>query len=82
MRLVDEIKGALDLEVRASSDGHEYFEAVFISKDLAKLTAILEKSLGEPLKPPGKDVKFAKSPTGSYECWRVLGKDAVAKLKK
>jgi hypothetical protein len=60
MKLVDEITGALNLEVRASSDARDYFEAVFMSKDLEKLTAILEKSLDEPLKPPGKDVKFTK----------------------
>jgi len=60
MKLVDEIKTALELEVRASSDGHDYFEAVFMTKDLAKLTGILEKSLGQPLKPSGKDVKFTK----------------------
>lgn len=29
----------------------------------------------------GRFFAVAKSPTGSYECWRVLSKDAAAKLK-
>lgn len=29
----------------------------------------------------GRFFAVAKSPTGTYECWRILSKDAVAKLK-
>lgn len=60
MKVVDEIKGALELEIRASSDANEYFEAVLMAKDLAKLASILKENLGEPLKPSGKEVKFDK----------------------
>jgi len=30
----------------------------------------------------GRNFVVAKSPTGSYECWKVVGKDMVAELKK
>lgn len=30
----------------------------------------------------GRFFAVTKSPTGSYECWRVVSKDAAAKLKK
>ncbi len=30
----------------------------------------------------GRFFAVAKSPTGTYECWRVLSKDQAAKLKK
>ncbi|MBU4377366.1 MAG: hypothetical protein KKD29_07870 [Candidatus Omnitrophica bacterium] len=60
MKLVDEIKAALEPEVRTSSDANEYFEAVFMVKDLEKLNTILEKEFGKPLKPPAKNVKFTK----------------------
>lgn len=30
----------------------------------------------------GRCFAVTKSPAGSHECWRVLGKDQAAKLKK
>ena len=30
----------------------------------------------------GRCFAVAKSPSGTHECWRVLSKDAAAKLKK
>lgn len=60
MKLADEIKSALDLEVRVSPDAHEYFEAVFMANDLVKLKTILEKEFGAVLKPPAKSIRFAK----------------------
>ena len=30
----------------------------------------------------GRFFAVTKSPTGSYECWRVVAKDMAAKLKK
>ena len=30
----------------------------------------------------GRFFAVAKSPSGSHECWKVLSKDAAAKLKK
>ena len=58
MKLVDEIREALELEVRVYSDADSYFEAVFQSKDLDTLASILRNNVGEPLKPPGRNVKF------------------------
>ncbi len=29
----------------------------------------------------GRSFAVTKSPTGSYECWRVISKDQAAKLK-
>jgi hypothetical protein len=60
MKLVDEIKNALELEQRTPEDSEKYFEAVFQSKDTDALCAILKKHLGESLKPPGKGAKFPK----------------------
>ncbi len=60
MKLVDEIKAALELEARTSSDAGDYFEAVFMAKDMARLSAILEKEFGKPLKPPLENVSFTK----------------------
>ena len=59
MTLIDEIKGAMDINVRIS-DAKEYFEAVFETDDLDKLLALVENTLGKPLKPPEKNVKFPK----------------------
>lgn len=60
MKLIDDINGSLKLEVRVTSEAHEYFEAVFQSADLEKLSVFIKEALGEALKPPGKDVRFAK----------------------
>ena len=58
MKLVEEIKEALELKIRTSpSDDNEYFEAVFQSKDVDTLSALLRKNIGEPLKLPGKGAK-------------------------
>ncbi len=59
MKIVDEIKKSVTMEIRPSPDPHEYFEAIVMSEDMVTLTAILEKNLGEPLKPAGRDVRFA-----------------------
>ena len=60
MKLIDDIKESLKLEVRISSDAHEYFEAVFQTEDLNVLLGLVKDAVGEPLKPPGKEVKFPK----------------------
>lgn len=61
MKIVDDIKGAMDLEIRTPSDSKEYFEAVFMSKDIVKLTSILKEGMGDPLKPAGKNVRFDRN---------------------
>ncbi len=60
MELIDEIKGAMELEVRVSPEADVHFEAVFQSKDMDKLVYLLEKNLGKPLKAIGQKVKFSK----------------------
>lgn len=30
----------------------------------------------------GRNFVVAKAPSGSHECWRVVGKDVASKLKK
>lgn len=60
MKLLEEIKKTMELEVRSPSDTKLLFEAVFQSKDLDKLLELLRKHIGEPLKPPGKRVRFAR----------------------
>lgn len=60
MKIVDEIKAAAALEIRTLSGDNEYFEAVFMSKDIIKLTSILKENMGDSLKPAGKNVKFDK----------------------
>jgi len=60
MKFIDDIRKAIELEVRESSDPAEYFEAVFWSKDLDTLSLLLRDTIGEPLKPPGKKVKIPK----------------------
>ena len=58
MKLADEIQKAMEVEVRAS-EADEYFEAVFEAKDMEKLSTVAKAALGEPVKPPGKNVKLA-----------------------
>ncbi len=60
MKIVDDIKSAVNLEIRTSSDAHEYFEAVFMSKDTVKMASVLKENIGDPVKPAGKDVRFDK----------------------
>ena len=61
MKLADEIKKAVELEVRPSETGDNYFEAVLQSKDLNALLSILGQHVGDSLKSPGKRVKFPKN---------------------
>ncbi|MDP3790037.1 MAG: hypothetical protein Q8R48_06525 [Candidatus Omnitrophota bacterium] len=61
MKIIDDIKSAVDLEIRTSADAHEYFEAVFMSKDMEKLASILKENMGDPLKPAGKNVRFDRN---------------------
>ena len=60
MSLLEEIKQALSLEIRANSQGSEYLEAVLHRKDLAVLNSLLEKHLGSAVKGSGKEQKLPK----------------------
>ncbi len=61
MGLVEEIKNALELEVRPSEEPDKYFEAVFESKDLDKLLDLVRKQIGESVKSPGRYATFPKN---------------------
>ncbi len=58
MKMIEEIKKALKMEVRPNSQGDEYLEAVVEKRDLQSLRSILIKYLGREAKEPGKDVVF------------------------
>ena len=60
MKLADEIKKAIELEVRPSEGEDNYFEAVLQSKDLDALLPILGQYVGNSMKSPGKRAKFPR----------------------
>jgi hypothetical protein len=60
MSLIEEIKQALSLEIRANSRGLEYLEAVLHRKDLGLLNSLLEKHLGLTAKETGKEENLPK----------------------
>ncbi|MBU4377372.1 MAG: hypothetical protein KKD29_07900 [Candidatus Omnitrophica bacterium] len=51
----------------------EFFDVKTKKKFKTAEFRVVEKS--------GRNFAVAKSPSGPHECWRVLGKDAAAKLK-
>jgi hypothetical protein len=58
MDLIEEIKETLRMEVRPSSQGMEYLEAVIYRKDLGLLISLLKKHLGPALKEPGEEANL------------------------
>ena len=56
--MLKELKNKIPLEIRQSSKGEDYLEAVVQSKDLDALTAVLTKHLGHPIKKAGKGAEF------------------------
>jgi len=60
MSLIEEIKQALSLEIRANSQGLEYLEAVLHKKDLALLNSLLEKHIGLAVKESRKGEHLPK----------------------
>ena len=59
MHIIDEIKAGVQLEIRPSSKGLEYLEAVVLKKDLPQLTSILTNCFLKAAKEPGKKAKFS-----------------------
>ena len=51
----------------------EFYDVKTKSKFQAEEYKVVEKN--------GRFFAVAKSPAGTHECWRVLSKDAAAKLK-
>ena len=61
MSLIREIKKTVRLEIRATSRGTEYLEAVIALGDLEVLHSLLRKQLGPATKESGKEVSFPKT---------------------
>ncbi len=58
MSLIEELREALRMEIRANSQGLEYLEAVLDRKDLELLNSLLEKHLGPAAKESGKEANL------------------------
>ena len=58
MDLIEKIKETLRMEIRPSSQGLEYLEAVINKKDLGSLKSLLKRHLGPPAKEPGKEANL------------------------
>jgi hypothetical protein len=60
MNVLEEIKKTVKMEIRPSSKGNEYLEAVVDAAELASLQSLLNKYLGAAAKEPGKEAKLPK----------------------
>jgi hypothetical protein len=60
MSLIEVIRQALTMEIRANSQGLEYLEAVLHRKDLGLLNSLLEKHLGRADKESRKEQNLPK----------------------
>jgi len=61
MNLIQQMKAAVKMEIRASSRGTDYLEAVIGLEDLGVLHSFLEKHLGSPAKESGKEGSLPES---------------------
>jgi len=61
INLIKEIRKTVRMEIRATSRGTEYLEAVITLKDLETLRSLLKKHLGPPTKESGKEVSFPQT---------------------
>ena len=52
MRMIEEIRNSLRMDIRASSQGFEYLDAVIQRSDLQLLKSLLMKHLGPPAREP------------------------------
>ena len=67
MYLIEEIKKSVKMEVRPSTQGKDYLEAVVNRKDLQSLQSILTKYLGPAAKGPGKEATLPKEIQGTVD---------------
>ena len=61
MKIIEEVKGSLRMEIRPNSQGLEYLEAVVAQKDLELLESVLKKHLGSAAKKPGKETDLPEA---------------------
>jgi hypothetical protein len=59
MDMIEELKDTLRMEIRPSSQGSEYLEAVISKQDLELLHSLLKKHLGPAAKEPGKEANLS-----------------------
>jgi hypothetical protein len=64
MNLIEEIRKTVKMEIRATSHGTEYLEAVIRLEDLEVLRSLLRKHLGPATKESGKEVSFPQTIRG------------------
>jgi hypothetical protein len=60
INLVEEIEKTLKMEIRLTSEGGKYLEAVITLQDLDLLNSLLKEHLGPATKVSGKEVYFPK----------------------
>ena len=60
MNLAEEMKKTLEMEIRLTSKGGKYLEAVITLQELDVLNSLLKEHLGPPTKVSGKEVYFPK----------------------
>jgi hypothetical protein len=58
MNMIEEIKDRICMEVRPSSQGPDYLEAVINTEDLELLNSLLKKHLGPVAKASGKEANL------------------------
>jgi len=61
MNLIKEIRKTVRMEIRTTSRGTEYLEAVITLEDLEVLRSLLRKHLGPATKESGKEVSFPQT---------------------
>lgn len=60
MNLIEEMKKTFRMEIRPTSQGAEYLEAVISVEDFGVLHSLLRKHLGPAAKESGKEASFPK----------------------
>jgi len=58
MKMIEEIKETISMEIRRDWKGPEYLEPVIDKKDLGSLKSILKKELGRAVKEAGKEANL------------------------
>jgi hypothetical protein len=70
VRMIEEIRNSLRIDIRASSQGFEYLDAVIQRSDLQLLNSLLMKHLGPAAREPGTEGAL---PTGIQRLLDSMG---------
>jgi hypothetical protein len=68
MNTIEEIRQTIKMEIRPSSEGLDYLEAVVNRKDLDVLYSILTRCLGPAAKESGKEVNLPQEILETVDC--------------